>query len=85
MRLMCHQVITCQAAVAWDKTEPMIIEDVRVAPPQTHEVRVKVSCVCMRVCVYKPLSKFTGGKNPKVPVVITGNPFLLTPNTFGIK
>ncbi|KAL0974307.1 hypothetical protein UPYG_G00218610 [Umbra pygmaea] len=42
------QVITCKAAVAWEHGKPMSIEDVEVAPPKAHEVRIKIcaSGVC---------------------------------------
>jgi len=36
------QVIKCKAAVAWGAGEPLKIEEVEVAPPQTMEVRIKV-------------------------------------------
>ncbi|CAG0896650.1 unnamed protein product [Darwinula stevensoni] len=36
------QVIKCLAAVAWEPNKPLSIETVEVAPPKTHEVRVKI-------------------------------------------
>ncbi|KAJ8477020.1 hypothetical protein OPV22_020747 [Ensete ventricosum] len=36
------QVIKCRAAVAWEAGEPLVIEEVEVAPPQTMEVRLKI-------------------------------------------
>lgn len=36
------QVIKCKAAVAWEPGKPLSIEEVEVAPPQAHEVRIKV-------------------------------------------
>ncbi|PPD96917.1 hypothetical protein GOBAR_DD06051 [Gossypium barbadense] len=36
------KVITCRAAVAWGPGQPLVIEDVQVAPPQKMEVRVKI-------------------------------------------
>jgi len=36
------QVIKCKAAVAWAAGEPLKIEEVEVAPPQTKEVRIRV-------------------------------------------
>lgn len=36
------QVIKCRAAVAWEAGKPPSIEDVEVAPPKVHEVRIKV-------------------------------------------
>ncbi|XP_062332584.1 alcohol dehydrogenase class-3-like [Osmerus eperlanus] len=37
------QVIKCKAAVAWEPGKPLCIEDVEVAPPKDHEVRIKIS------------------------------------------
>lgn len=31
-----------QAAVAWEAGKPLSIEDVEVAPPKAHEVRIKI-------------------------------------------
>ncbi|XP_019118743.1 alcohol dehydrogenase class-3 isoform X2 [Larimichthys crocea] len=42
------QVIRCKAAVAWEAGKPLSIEDVEVAPPKAHEVRIKV--VATGVC-----------------------------------
>ncbi|KAG9461092.1 hypothetical protein GDO78_018154 [Eleutherodactylus coqui] len=36
------KVIKCKAAVAWEPCKPVSIEDVEVAPPKAHEVRIKV-------------------------------------------
>ncbi|KAE8701639.1 Alcohol dehydrogenase 1 [Hibiscus syriacus] len=36
------QVIKCKDAVAWEAGKPLSIEEVEVAPPQKHEVRVKI-------------------------------------------
>lgn len=36
------QVIKCKAAVAWEPGKPLSIEEVEVAPPKAHEVRIKV-------------------------------------------
>ncbi|KAG5612160.1 hypothetical protein H5410_023441 [Solanum commersonii] len=36
------QVIRCKAAVAWEAGKPLVIEEVDVAPPQKHEVRLKI-------------------------------------------
>ncbi|OXB69528.1 UNVERIFIED_CONTAM: hypothetical protein H355_000120, partial [Colinus virginianus] len=35
-------VIKCKAAVAWETGKPLSIEEVEVAPPKAHEVRIKV-------------------------------------------
>ena len=37
------QVITCRAAVCWEKAKPLTIEQIEVEPPKAGEVRVKVS------------------------------------------
>ncbi|KAI0722183.1 class III ADH enzyme [Cerioporus squamosus] len=34
--------ITCKAAVCWGAGEPLKLEDVEVAPPRAHEVRIKI-------------------------------------------
>jgi S-(hydroxymethyl)glutathione dehydrogenase/alcohol dehydrogenase len=36
------KTIICKAAVCWGADEPLKIEDVEVAPPKAHEVRVKI-------------------------------------------
>lgn len=35
-------MIKCKAAVAWEPGKPLSIEEVEVAPPKAHEVRIKV-------------------------------------------
>ena len=34
--------ITCKAAVCWGAGEPLKLEDVEVAPPRAHEVRIHI-------------------------------------------
>uniref|UniRef100_A0A3Q2URY4 S-(hydroxymethyl)glutathione dehydrogenase n=1 Tax=Haplochromis burtoni TaxID=8153 RepID=A0A3Q2URY4_HAPBU len=36
------EVIKCKAAVAWEPGKPLSIEEVEVAPPKAHEVRIKI-------------------------------------------
>uniref|UniRef100_A0A3B5PT40 S-(hydroxymethyl)glutathione dehydrogenase n=1 Tax=Xiphophorus maculatus TaxID=8083 RepID=A0A3B5PT40_XIPMA len=36
------KVIKCKAAVAWEAGKPLSIEEVEVAPPKVHEVRIKI-------------------------------------------
>ncbi|XP_041827663.1 alcohol dehydrogenase 1-like [Melanotaenia boesemani] len=36
------KVIKCKAAVAWEHNQPLVIEEVEVAPPQANEVRMKI-------------------------------------------
>uniref|UniRef100_A0A2K6EQY3 Alcohol dehydrogenase class-3 n=1 Tax=Propithecus coquereli TaxID=379532 RepID=A0A2K6EQY3_PROCO len=42
------QVIKCKAAVAWEAGKPLSIEEIEVAPPKAHEVRIKIlaTAVC---------------------------------------
>ncbi|TWW55330.1 alcohol dehydrogenase class-3-like isoform X1 [Takifugu flavidus] len=42
------QVIKCKAAVAWGPGRPLCIEEVEVAPPKAHEVRIKI--IATSVC-----------------------------------
>ncbi|XP_028994300.1 alcohol dehydrogenase 1-like [Betta splendens] len=42
------KVIRCRAAVAWEPKKPVVMEDVEVAPPQAHELRIKI--VATSVC-----------------------------------
>jgi S-(hydroxymethyl)glutathione dehydrogenase/alcohol dehydrogenase len=39
---MREQTITCKAAIAWEAGKELSIEDVEVAPPKAHEVRVQI-------------------------------------------
>ncbi|XP_056422667.1 alcohol dehydrogenase 1-like isoform X2 [Hyla sarda] len=36
------KVIKCRAAVAYDFKKPFVVEEIEVAPPKAHEIRVKV-------------------------------------------
>ena len=36
------KTITCKAAVCWGAGEDLVIEDIEVAPPKAHEVRIKI-------------------------------------------
>lgn len=40
-------MIKCKAAVAWREKEPLSLEEVEVAPPKAHEVRVKIVSVAL--------------------------------------
>lgn len=40
--LLFLQVIKCKAAVLWEANKPFSLEEVEVAPPKAHEVRIKV-------------------------------------------
>ncbi|XP_053362125.1 alcohol dehydrogenase class-3-like [Clarias gariepinus] len=37
------KVIRCKAAVAWEPGKPLSVEEVDVAPPKDHEVRIKIA------------------------------------------
>ncbi|KAI5669039.1 hypothetical protein M9H77_18892 [Catharanthus roseus] len=39
--------IKCRAAVAREAGKPLVIEEVIVAPPKTHEVRIKIICTSL--------------------------------------
>lgn len=41
------KVIKCRAAVAWKAKEPLSIEEIEVAPPKDHEVRVKIVAIAL--------------------------------------
>nr|XP_029515120.1 alcohol dehydrogenase class-3-like [Oncorhynchus nerka] len=43
LRISISQVIKCQAAVAWEAGKHLSIEEVEVAPPKVHEVRIKLT------------------------------------------
>jgi hypothetical protein len=43
--LSLFQVTKCNAAVLWEIKKPLSIEEVEVAPPKAHEVRIKVKLV----------------------------------------
>ncbi|XP_039396430.1 all-trans-retinol dehydrogenase [NAD(+)] ADH4 isoform X1 [Mauremys reevesii] len=43
-----QKVIKCKAAIAWEAGNPFSIEEVEVAPPKEHEIRVKI--VATGVC-----------------------------------
>ncbi|VFV35980.1 alcohol dehydrogenase 4-like [Lynx pardinus] len=36
------KVIKCKAAIAWEAGKPLCIEEVEVAPPKAHEVRIQI-------------------------------------------
>ncbi|XP_068127002.1 NADP-dependent alcohol dehydrogenase-like [Hyperolius riggenbachi] len=36
------QDIVCRAAIAWEPNKPLCIEQITVAPPKAHEVRIKI-------------------------------------------
>ncbi|XP_053556767.1 alcohol dehydrogenase 1 [Bombina bombina] len=36
------KVIKCKAAIAWEAKKPLCIEEIEVAPPKAHEIRIKI-------------------------------------------
>ncbi|KAL8206840.1 UNVERIFIED_CONTAM: hypothetical protein K2H54_031333 [Gekko kuhli] len=40
--MQTQTVIKCKAAVAWEIKKPLVIEQIEVAPPKAHEVRIKI-------------------------------------------
>ncbi|KAJ9661143.1 formate dehydrogenase (NAD+) [Neophaeococcomyces mojaviensis] len=36
------KTITCKAAVAWEAGKDLTLEDIEVAPPKAHEVRIEI-------------------------------------------
>ena len=36
------KVIKCKAAVCWGAGEELKVEDIEVAPPKAHEVRIRI-------------------------------------------
>uniref|UniRef100_A0A673TUC2 Alcohol dehydrogenase class-3 n=1 Tax=Suricata suricatta TaxID=37032 RepID=A0A673TUC2_SURSU len=45
---IANKVIKCKAAAAWEAGKPLSIEEVEVAPPKAHEVRIKI--IATAVC-----------------------------------
>ncbi|TRY97403.1 hypothetical protein DNTS_021881 [Danionella cerebrum] len=64
------KVIKCKAAVAWEPGKPLSIEEVEVAPPKSHEVRIKIvaSGVCHSDWAY--LYDFSKMKPRPFPLVL---------------
>jgi Zn-dependent alcohol dehydrogenase len=46
------EVIKCRAAVSWGANEPLVIEEVEVAPPKSGEVRVKIMATGIVSLIY---------------------------------
>ncbi|XP_033889904.3 alcohol dehydrogenase class-3-like [Acipenser ruthenus] len=64
------KVIKCKAAIAWEPVKPLSIEEVEVAPPQAHEVRIKMAAT--GVC-HTDLYVLNDVKNEKGFPVILGH------------
>ncbi|KAJ8281417.1 hypothetical protein GJAV_G00067430 [Gymnothorax javanicus] len=65
------KVIRCNAAVAWESGKPLSLEEVEVAPPKAHEVRIKI--VATGVC-HTDLAKLTPslhqGETQYFPIIL---------------
>lgn len=42
MSITQGKVIKCKAAVCWGAGEPLKLEEIEVAPPKAHEVRIRI-------------------------------------------
>lgn len=61
------KVIKCKAAVTWEPNKPFSIEEIEVAPPKAHEVRIKM--VATGICRsddHAIAGKFTNVKFPMI-------------------
>ncbi|KAK6494038.1 alcohol dehydrogenase class-3-like isoform X1 [Huso huso] len=62
------KVIKCKAAVAWEPGKPLSIEEVEVAPPQAHEVRIKI--VATGVCHSDLYFLYEAGETKGFPAIL---------------
>ncbi|XP_058522688.1 alcohol dehydrogenase class-2 isozyme 2 [Ochotona princeps] len=62
------KVIKCKAAIAWEAGKPLCIEEVEVAPPKAHEVRVKI--IAASVCHSDTYGINPALKEAHLPVII---------------
>ncbi|XP_006629838.1 alcohol dehydrogenase 1-like [Lepisosteus oculatus] len=62
------KIIKCKAAVAWEPNKPLSIEEIEVAPPQAHEVRIKV--VATGVCHTDLYFLYEGNQKEGFPTVL---------------
>ncbi|XP_025279390.1 all-trans-retinol dehydrogenase [NAD(+)] ADH4 [Canis lupus baileyi] len=62
------KVIKCKAAIAWETGKPLCIEEIEVAPPKAHEVRVQIIATALCHTDAHPISpKF---KEALFPVIL---------------
>ncbi|XP_032717051.1 all-trans-retinol dehydrogenase [NAD(+)] ADH4 [Lontra canadensis] len=62
------KVIKCKAAIAWETGKPLCIEEVEVAPPKAHEVRVQIIATALCHTDAHPINpKF---KEALLPVIL---------------
>lgn len=47
LNLLLCQVIKCKAVVAWKPKQPLSIEEIEVAPPKAHEVRIQIAAMAL--------------------------------------
>ncbi|XP_034162079.2 alcohol dehydrogenase class-3-like [Pangasianodon hypophthalmus] len=68
-----NKVIRCKAAVAWEPGKPLSVEEVEVAPPKDHEVRIKIAAsgVCHTDLTY--LYDYEKGVEPQPFPLILGH------------
>ncbi|XP_069781724.1 alcohol dehydrogenase class-3 isoform X2 [Narcine bancroftii] len=62
------QVIKCKAAVAWEAGVPLSIEEVEVAPPKAHEVRIQI--VATSVCHTDSYTLSGSDSEGRFPVIL---------------
>ncbi|XP_053311649.1 NADP-dependent alcohol dehydrogenase-like [Spea bombifrons] len=62
------KVIKCKAAVAWEPNKPLSIEEIEVAPPKAHEVRIKI--LASGVCGTDSSALSTVLGDTKFPVIL---------------
>ncbi|XP_059208815.1 alcohol dehydrogenase 1-like [Centropristis striata] len=62
------KVIKCKAAVAWEPKQPLVIEEIEVAPPQANEVRIKI--VATSVCHSDLIPLFETMQEDGFPIVL---------------
>ncbi|XP_075465606.1 NADP-dependent alcohol dehydrogenase-like [Ascaphus truei] len=62
------KVIKCRAAVAWEPHKPFCIEDIEVAPPKSHEVRIKIEA--SGICGADNCAHNTVFSNINFPVIL---------------
>ncbi|XP_032878622.1 alcohol dehydrogenase class-3 isoform X1 [Amblyraja radiata] len=62
------KVIKCRAAVAWEAGKPLSIEEVEVAPPKAHEVRIQV--VATGVCHTDSFTLSGADSEGRFPVIL---------------
>ncbi|KAG7458971.1 hypothetical protein MATL_G00226260 [Megalops atlanticus] len=62
------KVIRCRAAVAWEPSKPLVIEEIEVAPPEAQEVRIKI--VATALCHTDLYFLYERGRREGFPAVL---------------